>query len=34
LQSAILQTTKTGYSESDNVLSPDPESSGIVYNDN
>jgi hypothetical protein len=34
LQSAILQTIKTGYSEPDSILSPDPESSGIIYNDN
>ena len=34
LQSDILQTIKTGYSEPDSVLSPDPESSGIMINDN
>ena len=34
LQSTILQTIKTGYSEPDSILSPDPESSGIIYNDN
>ncbi len=34
LKSAILQTRKTGYSESDSVLTPDPGSSGNTYNDN